>query len=365
MKGVYKRGNKWWIRYRYEGQLIRKSIGHDKKLAEEALTAIKGDIVRGEYRLRKNKDRCFFKEMVDVYFKEKEKEKEPKRSLARDRASFKKLLPEFQHKALHSITSQDVEEYQNERKKEVSNSTVNKELALLKHMFNIAIKKGYAEKNPVTGVDFLEEPPPRTDKFFEEYEIHQLVNSASPHLRPVLMTAFCTGLRGSDLLDLKWENIDFDNNLITVNMHKTSKFIRIPMMPIIKPVLENLKANADNSLYVFSYNGRKIGSVRKAFQTALKKSGLDKKDYQFRDIRRTFATMLLKNGVILTKIQLLLGHKSILTTERYLGVKLEETRQAVHTLDQSLSQAFIDEKSDTISAQLPAKVHANPLLSIN
>ena len=64
MKGVYQRGKVWWIRYRLEGRLVRRPIGHDKRLAEEAITAIRGDIVRGEHRLRKNGDKRFFKEMV-------------------------------------------------------------------------------------------------------------------------------------------------------------------------------------------------------------------------------------------------------------------------------------------------------------
>ena len=71
MKGVYQRGNVWWIRYRFNGQLIRKSIGYDKRLAEEALKAIRGDIVRGEYRLRRNGDKRLFKEMVQEYLDEK------------------------------------------------------------------------------------------------------------------------------------------------------------------------------------------------------------------------------------------------------------------------------------------------------
>jgi len=48
MKGVYKRGNKWWICYSFNGELVRRSIGYDRRLAEETLKAIKGDIVRDD-----------------------------------------------------------------------------------------------------------------------------------------------------------------------------------------------------------------------------------------------------------------------------------------------------------------------------
>lgn len=118
LKGVYQRGNKWWIRYRFEGRLVRKSISHDKRLAEEVLIAIKGDIVRGEYRLsRRNEDSRLFKEMFQEYMIEK-----TKRSLKRDEASFKNLLPEFQHKPLYAIMRQDIEAYVKKRRDQVSSA---------------------------------------------------------------------------------------------------------------------------------------------------------------------------------------------------------------------------------------------------
>jgi integrase len=79
--------------------------------------------------------------------------------------------------------------------------------------------------------------------------------------------------------------------------------------------------------------GERFGNIKTAFNGALRRSGLAKKGYRFHDIRRTFATMLYNRGVHLTKIQRLLGHKSITTTERYLGVKFEETREAISVLD--------------------------------
>lgn len=360
MKGVYQRGNVWWVRYRFNGQLIRKSIGYDKRLAEEALKAIRGDIVRGEYRLRRNGDKRLFKEMVQEYLDEK-----VKRSLDRDRESFKNLLPEFQHKALHAITRQDVETYVKKRKTQVSNTTVNLELALLSHVFNIAIEKGYCDRNPVKGIKRLKETPWRHRFVFSESEIRQLVEKAAPHLKLILMLAFGTGLRKGDLLNLQWEDVDFDHGIITCTMQKTEAPVEIPMLPMIQQALEKMKAMSNGSLYVFTLNGKKIGDIKTAFKAALRRSSLDKKGYRFHDIRRTFATMLYNRGVHLTKIQRLLGHKSVLTTERYLGVKFEETRQAIQVIDQPLAQALDMPDVCTISAQLPEKVNEKSLLSIN
>jgi integrase len=359
-RGVYQRGSVWWIRYRYNGQLIRQSIGYDRRLAEETLCAIKGDIVRGEHRLKRNGDKRLFKEMVEEYLKEK-----VKRSLDRDKESFKNLSPEFQHKALHTITREDVEGYIRKRKTKVSNTTVNRELALLSHMFNIAIEKGYCDRNPVKGIKRLKESPWRHRFVFSEIEIRQLVENSCPHLRLILMLAFGTGLRKGDLLNLQWEDVDFDHGIITCTMQKTEAPVEIPMLPMIQRTLERIKATTNGSPYVFTLNGQKIGDIKTAFNAALRRSGLDKKGYHFHDIRRTFATMLYNRGVHLTKIQRLLGHKSVLTTERYLGVKFEETRQAMKAIDRPLAKALIMPDVCTTSAQLPERVHEKALLSVN
>jgi len=360
MKGVYKRGNKWWIRYRFNGELVRKSIGYDKKLAEETLKAIRGDIVRDEHRLKKNKERRLFNEMVEEYFIEKA----DKRSLDRDRASLKVLGNEFKNKLIDEITSKDIEAYINKRKVKVSGGTVNREIACLRCMLNIAIKKGYIEQNPAKNAKRLKEAPWRHKYVFSEDEMFQLINAASLHLRPILLMAFGTGLRKGDLLGLRWKDIDFDHGIITVYMQKTESFIEIPMLPMIRRLLENMKIKS-NSEYVLTYKDKQIGDIKRTFQTALKESGLKEKGYRFHDIRRTFATLLYNQGVHLIKIQRLLGHKSVLTTERYLGVKFEETRQAIQTLNEPLAKAFIEEKKSTISAQLPVEVPVNQLKSIN
>jgi len=350
MKGIYQRGKVWWIRYRYNGQLIRRSIGYDKRLAEEALIAIKGDIVRGEHRLKKNSDKRLFEEMVEEYLDEKA----GKRSLKRDEVSFRNLIPEFQHKFIHTIGRQDVEDYIKKRKAKVSNATVNREIALLRHMFNIAIEKGYIGVNPANGIKRLPEAPWRHKMMFSEIEIQQLINAASSHLKPILAFAFGTGLRKGDILNLEWEDIDFDHGIITLYMQKTGEPVEIPILPVLMDILERLRMTANESPFIFTFNGGKIGDIKTAFHSALRRSGLASKGYRFHDIRRTFATMLFNRGVVLTKIQRLLGHKSVLTTERYLGIKFEETRQAVMELDRSLS---------TICAQLPERPSKNVLIS--
>src|SRR4030042_4732872 len=94
---IYLRGRIWWVCYAYQGQLIRQSIGPDRRLAEQALQAIRGDIVRGSFKLRRIEERRTFDEMSKEYIAEKAE----KRSLGRDKASIGNLAPVFGKKPLH------------------------------------------------------------------------------------------------------------------------------------------------------------------------------------------------------------------------------------------------------------------------
>jgi integrase len=362
-RGIYLRGRVWWIRYSYQGQLIRHAIGLDRRLAEQALLAIRSDIIRGCFRLRRIEERRTFAEMVEEYLVEKA----DKRSLGRDRSSFGNLLPVFGNRALHLITRRDIEAYARGRAARVKGATVNRELALLRHLLNLAIEKGYTDHNPAKGFKMFPEAPWRHKYFFSESEIEALMNASVPHLRPILAVAFGTGLRKGDILGLRWRDVDMDRGIILIKMEKTGEPIEIPLIPMIRDLLQQMKARASLSSFVFSLGtaGQGIGDVKTAFRAALRRSGLAEKGYRFHDIRRTFARMLYNQGVILTKIQRLLGHKSVLTTERYLGVKFEETREAILMLDGPLTQAFGTSVNNKPVAQLPAAAPDTTRISIN
>ena len=117
--------------------------------------------------------------------------------------------------------------------------------------------------------------------------------------------------------------VDFAHNVISLSLQKTSEYLEVPMLPMVRDVLARIRSEARTSSYVFVFRAaEKIIDVKTAFHAALRRSGLADRGFCFHDLRRTFATMLYNRGVHLTKIQRLLGHASVLTTERYLGCLL-------------------------------------------
>lgn len=357
VQGVYLRGNVWWIRYRFGGQNVRRPIGPDRLLAERTMEEIRRRISDGRHEIKLRDERRIFEQMIEEYVEAKA----DKRTVRGDRQALERMRPHFGGLFLHAITRQDVEAYLRKRKTAVSERTgrrlegasINRDQALLRHFFNIGIERGYLRENPARGIRKCKEAPWRRKFVFSEAELQGLVDHAAPHLRAILAAAIGTGLRRGDILGLRWNQVDFEHNVITLYMQKTGEAIEIPMLSMVRELLWRHHLTAGETPFVFTYRpGERIGSVKTAFAGALRRSGLAGKGYRFHDLRRTFATMLYNRGVHLTKIQRLLGHKSVTTTERYLGVKFEETRQAMAVLETPALKALAAPEMSTIRAQL-------------
>ena len=340
--GVYKRGGVFWIDYYHEGKRVREAVGGSRRDAEAALEARRTDVRRGAFRRVSKKERITFEEMVEIY----RAEKADKRSLSRDEASFKNILPVFRYRRLDQIAAKDIEAYKKNRRLRVSGATVNRELALLKCLFNVAIQNDLLIRNPVTAVKFFPESGKRRDRVLSGLEVEKLIEAAPPHLQPILAVAGFTGLRKSDVLNLRPENVDFEKGVVQVMMQKTGDPVVIPIHPYLEPILRRaIDAAGPGAPFVFmSFRPKrdgtisKLGDIKNAFRGALKRAGLAEKGYCFHDLRRTFASILYSKGVPLLTISKLLGHRSVQTTERYLNVKLEEKRQAVEVLGEAFGR---------------------------
>ena len=366
MMSVYKRGGVFWIDYYCEGKRVREPVGGSRRDAEAVLAEQRTDIRRGVFHRIAKKERLTFEEMVDKY----KVEKADKRSLTRDKASFKNLLPVFRFRYLDQITTKDVEAYKKSRRLQVSGATVNRELALLKCLFNVAIQSNHLIRNPVMGVKFFPEAAKRGDRVLSGIEFKRIRQEAAPHLQPILDVAIFSGLRISDIRNLRRENIDFEKGILQVMMQKTGEPVVIPILPYLETVLRRaIEAAGPDAPFVFmsprpKRDGRisKIGDIHNAFRGALKRSGLAGK-FCFHDLRRTFASILYANGVPILTISKLLGHRSVQTTERYLNVKLDDKREAVGLLGKVLGRGEDQfPRTVTIRSQSVESISGNRLL---
>jgi len=143
--GIFKRkergGTDYYIRYFVNGQRHRKKIGPSKRLAELALKKIEVAIAENRYLDVKRNEKIKFKEFALMYIENHSKPN--KRSWkTSDINSLKSLTPYFGEKYLYAITSENIEKYKQERKTEVSEASVNREIACLKTMFKKGMEWG-------------------------------------------------------------------------------------------------------------------------------------------------------------------------------------------------------------------------------
>ncbi len=304
----------------------------DKKLAEHIADTIKVDILRKKHSLP-NLINYRFKDVWDNYISSQSlcfKTQESKINSA------KHFLPIFKDKEILSITSEQIESYQlkrkseitaksNKRVQEISFRSVNIEISELNYFFNYCIKKGYIEKNPASGIKKLNELS--RNKNLSDSDIDKLIAGATNKLTIDLIAFLIyTGCRKGEALNLKWDDVDLQNDVIAIKATKTKYDRYIPVSKPLKELLNGIEKK-DDCLYVFNDDGRKLGDFKRSFHTACRNAGI--KDMHIHDLRHVFASKMVKNGTSLFITGELLGHRTTQMTKRYSHLVPETLKKAV------------------------------------
>jgi integrase len=152
-------------------------------------------------------------------------------------------------------------------------------------------------------------------RYLSKEECEELINSCEPHLRSIVITALNTGMKKIELLNLKWENMDIEHGCIVLDKARKSERM-IPINDTLKKTLINISRHQDVP-YVFYNNttNKPYRDISKSFANALRRSNI--KNFHFRDLRHTFASHLIIEGVDIKKVMKFLGHKNLKTTLKY------------------------------------------------
>lgn len=309
--GIYQRGKIWWIDYYYKGRRLREPVSASRQEAAAALKSRRGDIVKGRFELKRDARDCRFEEFAVIYAKHL---KATRRGWKKELSKLKVLVKYFGAKMLGDITSYDVECFKAERKKTMAGATVNRDLALLKTMYNKAAHwKFFRGENPVRGVSFF--PEQQKERILSDEEARRLVEASTKSLKPVVIVALNTGMRTSEILGLRWESVDFARRFIFVERSKNGRSRKVPMNSEVLNTLAGLPRNGEEFVFSKERSSGPLRSVRTAFLSALRKAKIS--NLRFHNLRHTFATNLVMNGVDLVTVKEILGHSEIAMTVRY------------------------------------------------
>ena len=321
----------WWVRYADEnGRLHREKVG-PKGLARKVYEKRKTEVQERRFfpeRIRRRE--TMLADFIDDYLSRVKGKLRSYRDYVRNGSVWKAV---FKGKTLRQILPGDIDRYVAQRIDRVSVASVNRELAFLKRVLNVAMADGLTDSNPVRAIRMFKENNARV-RFLSDEEDARLREVMEEEDWSIVLVAINTGLRQSEQFNLRWENVDFATGILTVPRSKHGESRRVPMNDTVREVLRTLPSRL-KSEYVFpSTTGETPidarNYVRRTFLPALKKAGVE--DLHWHDLRHTFASRLAMAGVDLPTLQALMGHKSISMTLRYSHLSPKHQLAAVQRL---------------------------------
>ncbi len=210
--GARVRGD-WWIRWACpHGHLHRALVGPKSLATQEAQRKRLGQPCPARQPKPTN---YLLADVIDEYL---ESAKKTKRSWKNDERYGNAWKARFGARPLDDVTPADLERVRTERlsatvkgkgKRAVTPATVNREFSFLKHVFNVAIRDGKTEKNPVARLKMLREPSGRVRYLSDEEEANLMLKLATDEDRQRVTVLLHTGLRKAEFLGLRWRDVEF------------------------------------------------------------------------------------------------------------------------------------------------------------
>jgi integrase len=330
----------------------RSTETQDKKLAQKIFDKIRGEIAEGKWFEKLPGEHYTFAELMDKYMKEYSAVNKAASSHIRDKSLNDHLQESFGKFYLPEINAKMISEYKTKRRMEgAAPRTINYELSLMVHAFNMAIREWeLIDRNPASKVK-KERVRNTLERWLSMDEEKRLLLASPRWLQEIIIFAIHTGLRRGEILRLKLSQIDFERRTMLITEQKNGEIDTLPTSRNALKVLEQRRRNRlpGCDLVFPSQNGTRIieRNLFRAFDEAMERAKIE--NFRFHDLRHTFATRLVQAGVGMYEVQKLGRWKTPAMVMRYAHHNPESLRPAIEMMD-GLNQNFI-----TILSQCPKK----------
>lgn len=337
---LYKRGRIWW------SDFVRNGVRHqastratDRRIAERIEEKLKNDAALRLFGIIDFDPNITFNDIAERF----KKTKPPPYTLDR----LEHLLPFFGDLRIHEITRNRVSDYRAKRKAEkpsLKDSTLNKDVGVLRHALYWAEDEKLIPKNPAARIPMARVRRMAHPVMTVEEEKRLLV-VAPAHLRTVLIAALDTGMRRKELFTERWEHVDFDRRLLTVSYSKTpeGEGREIPLTKRLRELLEAFPEHERVGL-VFTYQGEAVLDLKTSWNTAQRHAQFTR-HFRFHDLRHSFNSRLMEAGVIADVRKAIVGHEDGSVHEGYTHVELPAKRKAIAALERWIAREKTKKKS--------------------
>lgn len=327
MANIRKRGNKYQVQIRRSGYpLLSRSF--TKKSDAEAWArhneslADRGDIPQPSRLLKEHT----VKSVLERY---KTEISIKKLSYNSEKFILDALIRQsFSNKTLDNVLLSDFLTYREARLQVVKAGTVNRELAITKHAFDIAIKEWNIplRENPLSKLKKLRVNNARTRRLQDDewQSILEAINKTrNKHIIRLIRFAMFTGMRRGEILRLKWQDIDRDLNILFIPITKNGYSRTIPLSLEALSVLAEIKKGDGELVFPLTAN-----SVRMAWDRLVKRAGV--KDLHFHDLRHEAISRFFEKGLSVPEVALISGHRDFRMLFRYTHLKAEDIAKKIN-----------------------------------
>jgi integrase len=332
--GLYLRGkDTWYLNCQINGKRYQVKLGKhvSKSVAKELALVKRAQILKGEAGIGNKRKDCSFMKAKEEFLKHTKTDRRP-RTYQTYHECLTRIATSFHGKRLSEINTWLIKGHHQNRVASGARIRANREVAVLKNLFNFAIRMGFYEgDNPASGIKLPKEPWQKV-RYLEPEEESRLIQQLKEPLRTLVIVGIHCGIRvQSEGLSLKWNHIDLKRDLLCVEaaFAKNGEQRVIPLNATVREALKNLK-EGETCEYVFAKDGIPHRQIGKSFKRACQRANLDGVSPHV--LRHTFASRLVMNGVDLRTVQDLGGWKNIGMVVRYAHLSPDHRKRAVERL---------------------------------
>lgn len=330
-----KRGRTWQVKVRVSGYPPQSATFDSKREAQRWALKTEAEMAQHVFVCRERAEKTTLAELLEQY----RREVTPTKAGADiEKSRINVLLrDEISQYALANLGPKKVAAFRDRRLQKVSGSTVRRDLALLSAVINHAIREWEypLAANPVSLIRRPKENPARERRLRPEEEAAILAELSSPDgdiraangrytdearnpwIKPFFLLALETAMRRSDLLRLRWADIDLDRRTAHVRKSKNNEGRTVPLSSKAVAILENLERTESGEVFPLTPN-----AVNKAWQRARRKANLD--DLHFHDTRHEATSRLFEKSLNVMEVASITGHKDLTVLKKYTHLYAED-----------------------------------------
>ena len=341
---------RWYVDFRYKGNRYRKAAQENTKTSalilerqmrdEAVLMSSDSGIAQAKYASYSD----FLVDWMEIYVKANNRPSEQRKKHG---IIQKHLVPQLGTLRLQDIGEREIEELKRDKLEEgLAPKTIKNIQSVIRKSLDTAVQWGNLTHVP--NFTWIKVPKTEVQVISQEAEDKLLSDESNPLWNTMIVVALKTGMRLGEILALRLMDLDFDGNTIRVNGSMNVEHERAPTkngrnrtIPMSYDVRSSLKKRMQpesrmiKELFIFDRGDGKPHSMYAAGRMLKKVAkGLGIQEHvHWHKLRHTFATNVAKRGISMRILQELMGHSTILMTERYSHVDMQSKQSAIHALD--------------------------------